>query len=462
MHIHISAICGTFMGGIAQLARELGHTVTGSDANVYPPMSDQLRRIGVELMEGYQASNLAGDPDLVVIGNALSRGNPEIEAVLERNIPYTSGPAWLLENVLKDRWVLAVAGTHGKTTCSSLLAWILEDANLHPGFLIGGVPENFGCSARLGDAPFFVVEADEYDTAFFDKRSKFVHYQPRTLLLNNLEFDHADIFKDLEAIKTQFHHLIRTVPASGKLLINAHEPNLKDVLDQGCWSQKEEFAVQSMALSEAGVGWSVEVEDENEAQSFTCIDPEGHSYEVEWLMQGRHNILNALGVIAAARHSGVPVKFAIQALATFKGIKRRMEKIADIAGVCVYDDFAHHPTAIETTLKGLRSRVKRQIIYATLEIRSNTMRMGYHRDKLITALKAADFAVVYTPTESLKLEWEAMLKDAQVSNITLCDSVDLIVAYLDDVVTQDAHILIMSNGSFNGIHKKITTMLESR
>ncbi|MCK5334894.1 MAG: UDP-N-acetylmuramate:L-alanyl-gamma-D-glutamyl-meso-diaminopimelate ligase, partial [Gammaproteobacteria bacterium] len=355
MHIHILGICGTFMGGIAVLARQAGHKVSGSDMNVYPPMSTQLEEQGIDLIQGYEPEQLqqGGDrdePDQVVVGNAMSRGKPVVEYVLNRNLSYTSGPQWLYENVLKDRWVLAVAGTHGKTTTASMLAWILEYAGLKPGFLIGGIPANFGLSARLGDAPFFVVEADEYDTAFFDKRSKFVHYHARTLIMNNLEFDHADIFENLDAIKKQFHHLVRTVPGEGLIISNGDEANLDQVLEKGCWTKVEKFSAAEPN------GWSVRLLDEAGKQFEVLLHGETQGV-VSWSMIGAHNRSNALAAIAAARHAGVPVDVAVEALAEFKGVKRRQEIIGEVNGVTVYDDFAHHPTAIEETLQGLRQRV---------------------------------------------------------------------------------------------------------
>ncbi len=449
------------MAGIAQLACELGHKVTGSDANVYPPMSDQLKQVGVTLMEGYAAKNLDSEPDLVLIGNVLSRGNPEVEAILDRGLPYKSGPQWLAENVLQNRWVLGVAGTHGKTTCSSLLAWVLEEAGMHPGFLIGGVPNNFDCSARLGSTAFFVVEADEYDTAFFDKRSKFVHYHPRTLILNNLEFDHADIFSDIDAIKTQFHHLIRTVPQSGLLLVNTEEPNLRETLDLGCWSQLEYFGVNVDDKSETGQTWSGKTENEHDGREFDCITPEGEAQPVVGSMEGRHGILNTLAVIAAARHAGVPVTISVDAIKTFSGVKRRMEVIARESGVTVYDDFAHHPTAVETTLRGLRSTVGQEKIYALLEMRSNTMRMGYHREKLLNALKVADFAVIYAARENDLLDLRKMVLNDEWHQIQMISVIDDIVDSLRQRVQVGDHIIIMSNGAFHGIHEKISVMLSA-
>lgn len=460
MHIHISAICGTFMGGIARLAVALGHRVTGSDANVYPPMSDQLRQLGVELHEGYKAQNLDPEPDLVIIGNALSRGNPEVEAILDQGLDYISGPQWLAEHVLKDRWVIAVAGTHGKTTTSTLVTWILEYAGLNPGFLIGGVPGNFEYSARLGESPFFVVEADEYDTAFFDKRSKFVHYHPRTLVLNNLEFDHADIFPDLQSIKTQFHHLLRTVPRSGLLVVNQEDQNLADVLALGCWSEVEFISTEQRA--EPGKKrWSVQAEDTRLAEKFTLETPAGAASHVVWEMHGRHNLMNAMAAVAAARHAGVPPSVATEALAEFKGIKRRMELIGRESGVSVYDDFAHHPTAVQTTLEGLRARVKGQKIYALLEMRSNTMRMGYHKDNIIKALKTADFAVIYIHENRVLKELKDWLEKDQYQRVVVTSSVDEIINALRPMIKPDEHIVVMSNGSFEGIHSRLISMLAS-
>lgn len=457
MHIHISAVCGTFMGGVARLAKELGHKVTGSDANVYPPMSDQLRDAGVELMEGFSAENLKIRPDLVVIGNALSRGNSEVEAVLGQGIPYMSGAQWLSEFVLQDRWVLAVAGTHGKTTCSSLLAWVLEDAGMSPGFLIGGVPGNFNTSARLGDSPFFVVEADEYDTAFFDKRSKFVHYRPRTLVLNNLEFDHADIFPNLDAIKTQFHHLIRTVPSNGLLVTNGDDKNLQDVLDTGHWTPVEYFSMREGSPDR----WLASAKNLKLGTEFSCSSPEAHDYEISWPMSGPHSVMNAMAVIAAARHAGVPTTIALEGLKSFKGIKRRMEVRARHAGVTVYDDFAHHPTAINATLEGLRAQYPKQKIVAILEMRSNTMRMGYHKENVLIALKVADLAIIYSPEGSNVRHLEHGDVEQAFQSIELIPSIDAILDRIREEMVPESHIVIMSNGSFHGIHEKVTNMLQA-
>ncbi|MDH5660713.1 MAG: UDP-N-acetylmuramate:L-alanyl-gamma-D-glutamyl-meso-diaminopimelate ligase, partial [Gammaproteobacteria bacterium] len=360
MHIHILGICGTFMGGLALLARELGHTVSGSDENVYPPMSTQLEEQGITLMQGYKPEHLTAEPDIVVIGNALSRGNPAVEAVLEKGLRYTSGAQWLLDYVLQDRWVLAVAGTHGKTSTASLLAWLLEDNKLSPGFLIGGIPGNFGVSARLGDTPFFVVEADEYDTAFFDKRSKFVHYHPRTLILNNLEYDHADIFPNIEAIQTQFHHLLRTVPANGLVISQADDPYLEQTIEKGCWTPIEYFSGQQTKH------WQAQPITEDGLE-FNVLFNSAKIASAKWSMLGEHNMKNALAAIAAARHVGVPAELSIESLSGFKGIKRRMELRGVVNNITVYDDFAHHPTAIRLTLDGLRKNVGDKKIIAILE-----------------------------------------------------------------------------------------------
>lgn len=450
MHIHILGICGTFMGGIAVLARQAGHQVTGSDANVYPPMSSQLESQGIDLMQGYKAGHLSDDVDEVVVGNVMSRGNEAVEAMLNRNMKYNSGPQWLYENVLQDRWVLAVAGTHGKTTTSSMLAWILEYAGLNPGFLIGGVAANFGISARLGESPFFVVEADEYDTAFFDKRSKFVHYHPRTVILNNLEFDHADIFDDLAAIKKQFHHLLRTVPGEGLIVSNGNEKNVDDVLAMGCWSQLEKFA------DEGEADWTIHnVSDDGRAFDIVLNgQPMGR---VSGHMLGRHNRMNALAAIIAARHAGVPVEQSIAAMKAFKGVKRRMELRGEVNGVTVYDDFAHHPTAISETLDGLRTAVGSARIWAVLEPRSNTMRMGVHKGAIAPSLASADFSLLYQPAE---VNWDLQsVVDELGDRGCLYQQVESIVDYLKDHAQPGDHIVVMSNGGFGGIHQKILDAL---
>ena len=449
MHIHILGICGTFMGGIAALARAAGHEVTGSDANVYPPMSTQLEALGIEIFQGYEPAHLDPVPDCVVIGNVMSRGNPAVEHVLNRRIPYTSGPQWLAEHVLRDRWVLGVAGTHGKTTTASLLAWILEATGLAPGFLIGGVPENFGVSARLGEGPFFVVEADEYDTAFFDKRSKFVHYRPRTLVLNNLEFDHADIFDDLEAIERQFHHLVRTVPGEGLIVANAMDDNLEHTLARGCWTPVEGFAIDRGE-------WQAEPLAADGSR-FRVLQHGKDVGTVDWALIGEHNMMNALAAIAAARHAGVPAQHAVDALGDFAGIKRRMQLRAEVGGVRVYDDFAHHPTAIRTTLAGLRARVGGERIVAVLEPRSNTMRMGVHRDSLAPALAGADEVLLYAPPG---LGWSL---DAVAEGLggrgRVCASIEAIVEHLVAHAAPGDHLLILSNGSFDGLHEALIRRL---
>ncbi|HSP01778.1 MAG TPA: UDP-N-acetylmuramate:L-alanyl-gamma-D-glutamyl-meso-diaminopimelate ligase [Thioalkalivibrio sp.] len=448
-HIHILGICGTFMGGVALLARAAGYRVTGSDQNVYPPMSTLLAEQGIEVSQGFDPAHLEPAPDEVVVGNVMTRGNPAVEHVLNRGLPYTSGPQWLAEHVLRDRWVLAVAGTHGKTTTASLLAWILEYAGLKPGFLIGGVPENFGVSARLGEAPFFVVEADEYDTAFFDKRSKFIHYRPRTLVMNNLEFDHADIFPDLAAIERQFHHLVRTVPGEGLIVRNAAEENLARVLDQGCWTPVEGFAVEVEA------DWQGRLLSPD-ASRFEVLyqgQPQG---QVSWELIGRHNLANALAALAAARHAGVPVREGLRALEGFTSVKRRLQLRGERAGIRVYDDFAHHPTAIATTLEALRARVGEARILAVLDPHSNTMRMGVHRDRLAASLELADQVFLHAPAD---LGWDsAEVIDALDRASAYPDPDRLLDALLDEVRPGD-HVLIMSNGGFGGLHQRLLDTL---
>ncbi|MEO5574322.1 MAG: UDP-N-acetylmuramate:L-alanyl-gamma-D-glutamyl-meso-diaminopimelate ligase [Gammaproteobacteria bacterium] len=453
MHIHILGICGTFMGGIALLARELGHQVSGSDAHVYPPMSTQLEAHGIQLCEGYDPAHLQPVPDCVVIGNALSRGNAAVEYVLNEGLPYTSGPQWLAENVLRDKWVLAVAGTHGKTTTASMLAWILEHAGLAPGFLIGGVPNNFGLSARLGATRFFVVEADEYDTAFFDKRSKFVHYRPRTAILNNLEFDHADIFPDLAAIEQQFHHLVRIVPSSGLIVANAKEQSIERVLARGCWTPVEKFPSRE--------GWSFTSHASNEGIEISFQDKAQGI--LNWDLLGEHNQLNALAAIAAARHAGVAPIAAITALQEFRNVKRRMEIRAVINGITVYDDFAHHPTAITTTLQGLRTKLgtaSDQHIIAVLEPRSNTMRLGVHRQTLAPALKGADSVILYEPPN---LGWGLSEIAAEIGpQARVFNSTTEITQYLAKETRAGDHVLIMSNGGFDGLHEQLIQALNTR
>ncbi len=477
MHIHILGICGTFMGGIAVLAKQAGFRVTGCDANVYPPMSTQLEAQGIELIEGFCTEQLALNPDIYVIGNVVSRGNPLMEEILNRNLSYISGPQWLAQNLLQDKWVLAVAGTHGKTTTSSMLAWILEYAGLNPGFLIGGVPQNFGVSARLnsksplaplfqsgepdlypplqkggevphfkkgglgGIPPLFVIEADEYDTAFFDKRSKFVHYRPRTAILNNLEFDHADIFADLTAIETQFHHLVRIVPGNGLIVSNGREASLQRVIQRGCWTPVELFGNAE--------GWNID--DDNR------ISLRGETQgALQWDLMGEHNRLNALAALAAARHAGVPIKQGLAALTEFKNVKRRMEVRGTINGITVYDDFAHHPTAIATTVEGLRRKVGSARILAVLEPRSNTMKLGVMKNALPASLKDADAVFCY----SANLGWDARESLAPLGDKTIVkDDLNELVAAIAAVAQSGDHVLVMSNGSFGGIHEKLLQRL---
>ncbi|MCP4407796.1 MAG: UDP-N-acetylmuramate:L-alanyl-gamma-D-glutamyl-meso-diaminopimelate ligase [Gammaproteobacteria bacterium] len=454
MHIHILGICGTFMGGIAQLAQQAGHRVSGSDEHVYPPMSTQLQASGISLSQGYHPEHLQPPPDCVVVGNVMSRGNPAIEYLLNHDLPYVSGPEWLKNHVLKDRWVLAVAGTHGKTSTASLLAWLLEYAGLEPGFLIGGVPRDFGLSARLGKAPYFVVEADEYDTAFFDKRSKFVHYRPRTLVLNNLEFDHADIFDDLAAIKRQFHHLLRIIPGEGLVINNAGDTHLNDVLSMGCWTPRQGFA-----LADKDVDWSAQMLNKD-GSNFELMRGQKSVGEVKWTQLGNHNVANALAAVAAACHAGVSAAQAIEALAAFKGVKRRMEVWGQHDGITLYDDFAHHPTAIKTTLAGLRARVGKARIFAVLEPRSNTMRQGVHKGLLADSLTLADRVFIYRPPD---LDWSlARAVDALGDKAAIIGSVDTIIQRLVSELTEGDHVLIMSNGGFGGLHMGLDHALRDR
>ena len=454
MHIHILGICGTFMGGIAQLARAAGHRVTGCDSNVYPPMSTQLEAAGIELVDGYGAEQLTLEPDCYVVGNAISRGNPLLEEVLDRGLPYVSGPQWLADNVLNGRWVLAVAGTHGKTTTSAMLAWILEDAGLSPGFLIGGVPMNFGVSARLSgaasDSPFFVIEADEYDTAFCDKRSKFIHYRPRTLVLNNLEFDHADIFADLAAIETQFHHLVRTLPRSGLVVSNAAEASLARVLARGCWTPVESFCDAS--------GWHGLGDDaEGTLRLMRGDEVVGGT---RWALSGEHNRANAVAALLAARHVGVPLDQGLAALSRFANVKRRLELRGTVRGVAVYDDFAHHPTAIATTVAGLRRKIGGGAddprILAVLEPRSNTMKLGVMKAQLPASLVEADRIFCY----GANLGWDAAQALAPLGDkAVVADDLDQLVTQIVAVARPGDQILVMSNGGFGGIHGKLLAAL---
>jgi UDP-N-acetylmuramate: L-alanyl-gamma-D-glutamyl-meso-diaminopimelate ligase len=437
------------MGGLALIARELGYEVSGSDQNVYPPMSTQLEEQGIRLMEGYKAENLNAKPDLVVIGNAMSRGNPEVEAVLNQGLRYVSGPQWLAEHVLYKKWVLGVAGTHGKTTTTSMLSWILEHQGFRPGFLVGGIPMNFGISARLGESDFFVVEADEYDSAFFDKRSKFVHYRPRTAILNNLEYDHADIFPDLDAIKKQFHHLVRTVPGEGLIISPSSEKNIDDVLAMGCWTPVTRTSINGDSE------WNAELIKADGSQYAVLFNGEKQG-EVTWTITGNHNVYNALSAIAAAKHVGIQPGDAIAALGQFKNVKRRMEVIAKINGVTIYDDFAHHPTAIETTLDGLRKQVGAERIIAIVEPRSNTMRLGVHTETLALSLNKADRAILYQPEN---LGWDLSGLKQFARNIEICRTLDEIIGKLKQEARYGGHFVLMSNGSFGGIYEKLKESL---
>lgn len=464
MHIHILGICGTFMGGIAAIARQSGHKVTGCDASVYPPMSTQLESQHIELIEGYSPEQIKLRPNLYVIGNVITRGNPLMEEILNRNLPYISGPQWLSENILRDKWVVAVAGTHGKTTTSSMLAWILEYAGLKPGFLIGGIPENFGVSARVGKittssvekkdpvtntqtvSPFFVIEADEYDTAFFDKRSKFVHYHPKTVILNNLEFDHADIFPDLAAIERQFHHLVRIIPNNGLIVTNDKEESLKRVLAKGYWTPTEQFGTIH--------GWHTEVSANNDIDIYYAEKLQG---TLQWELLGEYNRMNALAALSAARHAGVPVKTGIEALMRFKNVKRRMEVRGIVNNITVYDDFAHHPTSIQLTLNGLRNKIGHTAnIIAVLEPRSNTMKMGVWQNDLASCLAEADQVFCYTKGA----EWDIDSVLSVLGNKKHCyDDLPKLILAISHSVKSGDHILIMSNGSFGGIHEKMLNAL---
>ena len=446
-HLHILGICGTFMGGIAVIAKQSGHDVTGCDANVYPPMSTQLASQGIRLIEGWDPKQIELEPDLFVVGNVVSRANPLVEEILDRNLPYSSGPQWLYEHVLRDKWVLAVAGTHGKTTTSSMAAWILEAAGLNPGFLIGGVPENFGLSARVTDSPFFVIEADEYDTAFFDKRSKFVHYHPRTAVLSNLEYDHADIFPDLAAIEVQFHHLVRTIPGHGLIIANGREDSVRRVLQRGCWTPVELLGVDD--------GWSCGEPDPDGGFEVRFRDsPQGM---LRWELLGEHNRHNALAALAAARHVGVPVAHGLAALAGFKNVKRRMEVRGSVNGVTVYDDFAHHPTAIQLTIAGLRSKVGKARILAVLEPRSATMKLGVMKDLLAPSLSDAQLVFCYTGG----IGWDAQAALTGLGAKAACyDELAELVAAVAAAARPGDHVLVMSNGGFGGVHAKLLHALQ--
>ncbi|MHB0926390.1 MAG: UDP-N-acetylmuramate:L-alanyl-gamma-D-glutamyl-meso-diaminopimelate ligase [Gallionellaceae bacterium] len=450
-HIHILGICGTFMGGIAAIAKQAGYRVTGCDANVYPPMSTQLEAQGIALTEGFGVEQLELKPDMFVIGNVVSRGNPLMEEILNRNLPYVSGPQWLADTLLRDKWVLGVAGTHGKTTTSSMLAWILEYAGLNPGFLIGGVPQNFGISARLTESPFFVIEADEYDTAFFDKRSKFVHYRPRTAILNNLEFDHADIFPDLAAIETQFHHLVRTVPGNGLVVSNGREESLRRVLQRGCWTPVEIFGspLPYEEKQPSNIGWNISADE--------CVTLNGKPQgTLEWDLLGEHNRMNALAALAAARHAGVPVAQGLAALSKFLNVKRRMEVRGTVNGITVYDDFAHHPTAIDTTVAGLRRKAGNARILAVLEPRSNTMKLGVMKDALPGSLKDANLVFCYAGN----LGWDARGALAPLGEKAVVkDDLEELIEAIAAAARSGDQVLVMSNGGFGGIHEKLLKKL---
>jgi UDP-N-acetylmuramate: L-alanyl-gamma-D-glutamyl-meso-diaminopimelate ligase len=461
MHVHILGIGGTFMGGVAAIAKAAGYRVTGADLNVYPPMSTQLQELGIEFVQGYGAEQLDLRPDIVVVGNALSRGSPVVEAMLDRGMAYTSGPQWLAEQVLREKHVIAVAGTHGKTTTTAMLTWILEEAGLAPGFLVGGVPSNFDSTARLGKGPFFVIEADEYDTAFFDKRAKFVHYRPRTAVLNNLEFDHADIYPDIAAIRRQFNQLLRTVPAAGRIIVNGEDAELAATLAMGCWTPRESFAVANTSGGGgAGADWSAVIAPGSAAGRFEVRFRGKAVAEVNWPLLGEHNVRNALAAIAAAGHAGVPPERAARALGAFSGVKRRMEIRGVVDGITVYDDFAHHPTAIATTLSGLRARVAGARIVAVLEPRSNTMKLGVHREQIAPALALADRAWFLNSPD---LGWDLPSAVAALEpRASFAASVDDLVKGLAAEGRPGDHILVMSNGGFGGLHDKLLAALRAR
>ena len=494
MHLFVMGICGTFMGSLAILAKELGYKVTGCDANVYPPMSTLLESKGIEILQGFEPSMLECGADQFIVGNAMSRGNPLVEALLNQNLPYTSGPQWLSENVLQDRWVLAVAGTHGKTTTATMLAWILQEAGMAPGFLIGGVPNNFDVSARLGGSDFFVIEADEYDSAFFDKRSKFVHYRPRTVVLNNLEFDHADIFADLAAIQTQFHHLVRIVPSDGLVIYPQEDFALKETLLRGCWSERQAISlesgggisdatvadVQDSAMLASTVGSSTDSDlslfENDPSWRAVLRSADGGAFDVrcegkssvtvDWSLLGLHNVKNGLAAIVAAHHVGVSTEIAAAALSRFEGVKRRLEVIGKVAEVTVYDDFAHHPTAIATTLQGLRAHVGAQRIVAVIEPRSNTMRMGEHRHQLLQSCQLADQVVWLQPAQ---MDWKlSALIDVENGegsddeSMVVFETTAEIITYLGAELLAGDHVVIMSNGGFDGLHRRLLAALDQR
>jgi UDP-N-acetylmuramate: L-alanyl-gamma-D-glutamyl-meso-diaminopimelate ligase len=452
MHIHILGICGTFMAGIAALAKAHGHKVTGCDQNVYPPMSTQLEQLGITITEGYDSNQIEIKPDIFIIGNVISRGNSLIESILNNKVLYQSGPQWLYENILYNKWVLAVAGTHGKTTTTSMLAWILEANGLAPGFLIGGIPNNFNISARLpinsnkNSPTFFVIEADEYDTAFFDKRSKFIHYHPNTLILNNLEFDHADIFDNIEHIEKHFHHLIRTVPSIGKIIFNNDSSSIKKVLKKGCWSEIEDFGSKGK--------WSYKKVNENEFE--VCYEQRSQG-NLKWDLIGHHNALNALAAIAAAKHVGISSDNSISALGKFKNVKKRMELLDSIKGINIYDDFAHHPTAIKTTLEGLRSKIGNDRIVAIIDPRSNTMKLGKMKDDLLQSLKEADIIFCF----SKNLSWDPKMLFKNIPDVTVTNDIDKLANKISESCQPKDNIIFMSNGEFSGLQNKVAQLLKN-
>jgi len=454
MHLHILGICGTFMGSLALLARDLGHTVTGSDQSVYPPMSTQLENAGITLMQGYDRSHLQPHPDLVIVGNAMKRGIDAVEYMLDAGLPYISGPQFLADHVLQGKHVLGVAGTHGKTTTTTMLAWVLDQAGLNPGFLIGGVPLGFSQSARLGGGKYFVVEADEYDSAFFDKRSKFVHYHPKTAILNNLEFDHADIFDDLAAIQKQFHHLVRTIPSTGRIIAPITETHIDEVLEMGCWTSVIRTGLDTDTQAELYAELI-----QADGSHFKVLEQGKVIAEVQWSMTGQHSVANALATIAAAQHVGVSIVQACEALSSFGGVKRRMELLGTLRGIEVYDDFAHHPTAIETTLDGARKRLGERRLWAVIEPRSNTMRMGSHKDGLAHSARLADEVIWYQPEG---LDWDLQpVVEAAPNKSQVSRSLDEIIQRIVQEAGEGDAVVIMSNGGFGGLHQKLLAALQS-
>ncbi|MDJ0793684.1 MAG: UDP-N-acetylmuramate:L-alanyl-gamma-D-glutamyl-meso-diaminopimelate ligase [Woeseiaceae bacterium] len=451
MHIHILGICGTFMGGVAALARAAGHDVTGCDRNVYPPMSTQLKKLGIEIHEGVDAGQLDINPDCVVVGNVMSRGVEVVEAMLDRGMPYKSGPQWLAENVLHERHVLAVAGTHGKTTTSSMLAWILEDAGHAPGFLIGGIPANFNETARSGDSAYFVVEADEYDTAFFDKRAKFVHYRPRTLILNNLEYDHADIYADMDAILWQFHQLLRTVPGGGRIIMNGADQNLKQLVEQGCWTPIETFGASS------DTDWTARFGDKVE-RHIGMRGPGNRAAEARWRIGGMHNLENAMAAVAAAASAGVSLEQAVDAMSRFEGVKRRMERTATVADIAIYDDFAHHPTAIARSIKSMHKRYPGHRVVVAIEPRSNTMKLGVHNEQLADSLADADLVWMYRP-DGMSDDFEASLASLG-GRLRMFDDYDRLVNDMSTRVLSGDQVIFMSNGGFGSARQTLTALLQ--